>query len=160
MPPVIPDYDKSLTLACVKVKNEIVTWNPTSGEQLDIDSKEIEQFSVNQLICLLHELLDSGTQPIARLQAIDTLFGFSGVRNAEIKFLWLRLCLKAHWEPSIEIVLKWVNEVGRMKYVRPLYRDLYAWELARPKAIENFQANMKFMMHVVSYTVAKDLQLI
>ena len=30
---------------------------------------------------------------------------------------------------------------GRMKFVRPLYRDLYAWEEKRQQAIDTFKAH-------------------
>ena len=30
---------------------------------------------------------------------------------------------------------------GRMKFVRPLYRDLYAWEDKRQQAIDTFKAH-------------------
>lgn len=55
--------------------------------------------------------------------------------------------------------LNFVTEQGRMKYVRPIYRDLYAWEAVRQKAIDTFLANKDKMMYVSAHTVAKDLHL-
>lgn len=81
------------------------------------------------------------------------------VQNSEIKFRWLRVCIKARWKDQISVALKFVNEQGRMKFVRPIYRDLYAWEEARPLAISNFQENRKCMMFVSANQVEKDLHL-
>lgn len=36
-----------------------------------------------------------------------------------------RLGLRVGYEPAVEQALKFVAEQGRMKYVRPLYRDLF-----------------------------------
>merc|ERR1712106_778643 len=97
--------------------------------------------------------------PVVKLEKMDEVYNMSSSSNSEIRYRWIRLGLKAHWEKPVEDALKMVTEQGRMKYVRPLYRDLYAWEEVRPKAIATFNANKKFMMHVSAYVVAKDLHL-
>lgn len=48
----------------------------------------------------------------------------SGRLNAEIKFRWLRLGLRAHWTERVDDALKFVTEQGRMKFVRPIYRSV------------------------------------
>lgn len=108
---------------------------------------------------MLQKLTESPCQPIVKLENLNSIFGFDEVKNAEIKFRWLRTCLKARWPDKVDVVLNWLNVIGRMKFVRPLYRDLYGWEDVRQKAIDNFKANRPNMMHVSAYTLAKDLHL-
>jgi len=60
---------------------------------------------------------------------------------------------------QLPLALEFVTEQGRMKYIRPVYRDLYTWEEVREKAIETFKKNRPNMMYVSAYTVAKDLKL-
>lgn len=109
---------------------------------------------------MLQKLTESpDAQPIVKLGHLERVFRLNGVRNAEIKFRWLRVCVKARWHDKLDGVLQWLNVIGRMKFVRPLYRDLYAWEDVRQKAIDNFKANRPNMMHVSAYTLAKDLHL-
>ena len=48
---------------------------------------------------------------------------------------------------------------GRMKFVRPLYRDLYSWEVARQRAVDTFLAHRDQMMYVTAEMVAKDLHI-
>jgi leukotriene-A4 hydrolase len=60
---------------------------------------------------------------------------------------------------QVPLALEFVTEQGRMKYIRPLYRDLYAWEEVRARAIDTFQKNRPSMMYVSAHTVAKDLHL-
>lgn len=74
-------------------------------------------------------------------------------------YRWLRLCVKSKDDTKLSEVFEFLNGNGRMKYVRPLYRDLYAWEEVRGQAINNFLKNEKNMMHVSAYTLRKDLHL-
>lgn len=158
MPPVIPIYDESLLDVCLDLKKRWLEWNETK-EAAPFRKPNIKKLSTNLIIQLLQEITDSEPQPIAKLIAADEIFEFSSVKNAEIKFRWLKIGLKAHWEDQIVPTLEWINEVGRMKFVRPLYRALYDWDDAREKAIENFKKQRHTMMHVSAFTVSKDLHL-
>jgi leukotriene-A4 hydrolase len=157
MPPKIPKYNISLAENCTKIMNQFCCWD--EKVTCPIENTHVKNLTADEIIYFLQQILEQKPLTANKLEHLDKLFQFSKVRNAEIKFRWLRIGLKAHWKNSVEPTLKWINEVGRMKYVRPLYRDLYAWEDVRQKAIENFQINKKYMMHVVSYTVSKDLHL-
>lgn len=121
---------------------------------------DFEALMPDQQIYLFQQILDlKQPQPVEKLKEIEKVFKLTDVKNMEIRFRWLRVCLQAHWEEKIQNALDLVNEVGRMKYVRPIYRDLFAWEEAKVKAIENFKNNRRSMMHVTAHTVAKDLHL-
>ncbi|KAH1014580.1 hypothetical protein HUJ05_012433 [Dendroctonus ponderosae] len=157
MPPVIPDYDKSLAVICNELADKFTSWD---GEgPLPITPEDKNKLSTFQVIYLIQSIFEKPAEPIGKLQALNNVFDFDNVKNAEIKFIWLRIGLKAHWEEKVDPVLKWINVIGRMKFVRPLYRDLYNWEAMRSKAIENFKANRQNMMHVSAYTLAKDLHI-
>lgn len=93
------------------------------------------------------------------LKQMENLYHFNSVKNSEIKFKWLRLCLKARWEDQISLALNFVNQQGRMKFTRPIYRDLYEWVEARDRAISNFKENKENMMFVSVQAIAKDLHL-
>lgn len=60
---------------------------------------------------------------------------------------------------SIFQALAFVNEMGRMKFVRPIYRDLYKWEEMRPVAIKNYHENKAAMMFVLANQLLKDLHI-
>ena len=63
-------------------------------------------------------------------------------KNSEVRFRWIRVGLKvdqispklkkyqfqARYENAIDNALAMVTEQGRMKFTRPLYRDLGSWE--------------------------------
>ncbi|XP_008195768.2 leukotriene A-4 hydrolase isoform X2 [Tribolium castaneum] len=157
MPPVVPNYNTSLATNCDKLMKQFVEWDEKAA--CPVETTHIKNLGADEIIYLLQEIWSGKPLSIPKLEQLDKLFEFSKVKNSEVKFRWLRIGLKAHWMKSVEPTLKWINEVGRMKFVRPLYRDLYAWEEVRSKAIENFKLNKNSMMHVVAYTVSKDLHL-
>jgi len=72
---------------------------------------------------------------------------------------WLRLGIHSKWLDQVPRALEFVTEQGRMKYVRPLYRELYDWEDVRAQTIEHFKKTRAQMMHVCATMVAKDLHL-
>lgn len=157
MPPVIPDYDKTFATICDGLVDKFLTWDG-SGD-LPITENDRKDLTTNQIIYFLQKILEAEAQSIEKLKALSDLFGFDEVKNSEIKYRWLRICLKARWEEKVDVVLTWINVVGRMKFVRPLYRDLYEWRKTRAKTIENYLLNKYNMMHVSAYTLAKDLHL-
>lgn len=159
MPPVIPDYDKTLSKACHELLQRILKWDYTKSETESLSKTDFENLTAEQKIYLLQKLFESEAQPVKKLEKLETLFDMENIKNAELKFRWLRIGIKAKWNEKIKAALDWITVVGRMKYVRPLYRDLYNWEEARNKAIETYNNNKYRMMHVVSYTLGQDLHL-
>ncbi|XP_066142815.1 leukotriene A-4 hydrolase isoform X2 [Euwallacea fornicatus] len=157
MPRVIPKYDISLAVVCDEIIHKYLEWNGVDAAPITVEDKE--KLSTYQKIYILQRLSENPAQSITKLQYLNKIFDFDNVKNAEIKFRWLRICIMARWEEKVEAVINWINVMGRMKFLRPLYRDLYAWEHTRQKAIDNFKANRQYMMHVSAYMVAKDLSI-
>lgn len=157
MPPVIPSYDKTLSSICDNLLQRILKWDDLTKES--INATDIESLIPEQKIYLLQKLLESEPQPVEKLKKLELLLGLDKVKNAELLFRWLRIGIKAKWEDKIQRALDWITVVGRMKYVRPLYRDLYKWETARDSAIDTYNKNKNKMMHVVAHTVGQDLHL-
>ena len=76
------------------------------------------------------------------------------------RFQWLRLCLKSRWEPKVAEALEFATSQGRLKFVRPLFRDVYAWEEMRLRAIDTYLQYKDKMMYVTREMLAKDLHLV
>lgn len=120
---------------------------------------DIRSFTPHQIINLLQSLIDQDPLSLEKLQEIGATYKVTNAKNTEILYRWLRLCIRSKDEAKLNDVFAFVNQQGRMKYVRPIYRDLYAWEAVRDRAIENFLKNEPYMMHVSAYTLRKDLHL-
>lgn len=158
MPPVIPDYNKALVNVCIALKDK---WLSYKGD-VDFNSfsaKDLEAMNSNQVDYFLQLMLESEPISIKKLKMMEKLYKFNETSNAEIRFRWIRIGLKAQWEEKIDEALKMVTEVGRMKYVRPLYQDMYKWEAARKRAISTYNNNKSSMMYVTAYTIKQDLHL-
>ncbi|XP_038211113.1 leukotriene A-4 hydrolase isoform X2 [Zerene cesonia] len=153
MPPVIPAYDTSMTKAVTNLLAKIRDANTT------FDYNDIITFTPQQIINFLQDLIDGEALPVDRLQKMGDTYKVAASKNTEITYRWLRLCIKSRDESKLNDVFQFVNNQGRMKYVRPIYRDLYAWEAMRQRAIDNFLQNEQYMMHVSAYTLKKDLHL-
>ncbi|VVC97010.1 unnamed protein product [Leptidea sinapis] len=154
MPPVIPEYDTSMTKA---VKNVLLKINLNDTASLDYN--DVISFSPHQMINLLQHLVDQDALPLDKLRTLGEAYRVSTSKNTEIAYRWLRICIRSRDENKLNDSFAFVNQQGRMKYVRPIYRDLYAWEDVRERTIENFLRNEPYMMHVSAYTIRKDLHI-
>lgn len=56
--------------------------------------------------------------------------------------------------------LNFATSVGRLKFVRPLFRDVYAWEEMRQQAIDTYFLYRNKMMYLTREMLAKDLHLV
>lgn len=119
--------------------------------------QDVQPFSPQQIINLLQSLIEQDPLPLERLHQVGKNYKIDSSKNSEIEFRWLRLCIRSKDETKLDDALSFVNHQGRMKYVRPLYRDLYAWEEVRERTVQNFLKNEPFMMHVTAYMLKKDL---
>lgn len=159
MPPVIPKYDNSLEKVCSDLRIKWVEWAAVPDGACPFKSEDIKDMSSQQVEEFLAQLLEEKPLSVAKLQAMENAYNFNSVVSCEIRFRWLRLGIKGRWKEQVDRALDFVVEQGRMKYIRPLYRDLYNWEEVRDQAIAVFKANKHRMMYVAAYTVAKDLHL-
>ena len=60
----------------------------------------------------------------AQLAALDDTLGLSEAGNNEVLFLWLELALANRYDPAVPRAEKFLSEIGRAKFVRPLFAVL------------------------------------
>ncbi|XP_078409860.1 leukotriene A-4 hydrolase [Cetorhinus maximus] len=158
MPPFTPQYDTSMNAACISL---CTRWSIATDVELDcFTDTDLKLMTSQQKIEFLALLLLQPPLRLNNVKRMQDVYKFNDVKNAEIKFRWLRLCLRAQWEKAIPLALEMVTVQGRMKFTRPLYRDLYNFEKARPQAIETFTKNKPSMHPITAALVAKDLHLV
>lgn len=74
-----------------------------------------------------------------KLARMDSTYNFTVSRNAEVKFRWYTLAIKHGFDHVYPHVVRFLQEQGRMKFVRPLYRDLFRGpSVAKQLAIDTF----------------------
>uniref|UniRef100_G3N6F4 Leukotriene A-4 hydrolase n=1 Tax=Gasterosteus aculeatus TaxID=69293 RepID=G3N6F4_GASAC len=143
MPPVKPQYDTTLADACISLSQSPL-W-PTPGYPSPPPSSRF--CSSGNLLFIIAGKEDS-----------RGLIYIMSAYNPQIRFRWLRLCVRSRWEEAVPMALKMATEQGRMKYTRPLFREIFNYEKYRDEAVRVFVAHRAAMHPVTSGLVAKDLQ--
>jgi leukotriene-A4 hydrolase len=125
--PLKPAYDTarlsspSLALADAWYKNK-------GGLEAEAH-KEFMAWSTLQKQIFLESLLKrteaEGPMPVPVLEAMDREYRLTSSKNAEIRFRWTMLCLRAGAKFIVANALDFVTSQGRMKFTRPLYKELY-----------------------------------
>jgi len=84
-----------------------------------------------------HFLLGLGDRlDAAQMAAMDAEFGLTATGNVEILYLWLVRAIEARYEPGIDRLERFLLEVGRNKFTRPLYEELAATDWGRDWALQ------------------------
>jgi leukotriene-A4 hydrolase len=71
----------------------------------------------------------------AQLQELDAKFKLSDTGNAEILAVWLGFAVQHHYEPAYPALERFLNRVGRRKFLTPLYKMLKKQDAAWAKRI-------------------------
>uniref|UniRef100_A0A663FBJ7 Leukotriene A-4 hydrolase n=1 Tax=Aquila chrysaetos chrysaetos TaxID=223781 RepID=A0A663FBJ7_AQUCH len=121
-------------------------------------SADLKEMSSHQLIEFLALLLLEAPLPVSHVQRMQQVYDFNAINNSEIRFRWLRLCIKSKWEEAIPLALKMATDQGRLKFTRPLFRDLYGFDKCRDLAVKTFLEHRASMHPVTSMLVGKDLK--
>jgi len=156
MPIYKPKFDDSLARACWDLAAAWQAWDPTTQANF---TQQFDEFSSKQKSEFFWTLLNGSPLSHAKLEAMAAMYKLDSCPNVEVEFKWIRLGLAAKWEKAVAPALRLATVQGRMKFVRPLFRDLYAWEEKRQLAIDTYQAHKDQMMHVTADMVAKDLHI-
>ena len=135
-----------------------------NGSQPEESRGANTSWSSDQLTVFLERLVliqaeDQTSVTDKLLEAIDDYFRFSESRNSEIRFKWNTLALRMP-KPTpacFEDTVEFLSEQGRMKFVRPLYRDLN--KANRELAVATFVKNKENYHLIAQKMIAKDLSL-
>jgi hypothetical protein len=60
----------------------------------------------------------------ARVAELDGAYNLTSRKNAEIRFHWLMIAIRAGYDPAFGELERFLLDVGRRKYIRPLYAEL------------------------------------
>mmetsp|Transcript_37261 Transcript_37261/g.58137 ORF Transcript_37261/g.58137 Transcript_37261/m.58137 type:complete len:700 (-) Transcript_37261:11-2110(-) len=164
-PPALPPLDASLSVPSevlaghwVKLANEFGAQGQACLKADPTSNKDIKDWAAFQVICFLDILLDEADKMEFRVPVLEYMnkcYGFLGSPNSEIKFRFLSLCLKSKMISAVAPALEMASSVGRMKFVRPLYRMVAA--INKPAATKTFMDHKDFYHPICKKMVGKDL---
>jgi len=122
-------------------------------------AKDIEGWSTTKMTVLLDALLEDTEDGGGRLAKkacaqMAESYGFI-TANCELRFRFLRLALGAKWDGAKDAAVELATSQGRMKFTRPMYRALKAYDLELAK--DTFSKFRTSYHPICSKMVAKDL---
>ncbi|KAJ3409863.1 hypothetical protein HDU80_008933 [Chytriomyces hyalinus] len=161
MPPVKNEFDETLANACKTLANRWTEFARSNANEHTFSASDITSFSTNQTNVFLETLQTAaGIEKfsVQVLDAMDSVYNLTKVRNCEIRSRWQELNLACGREEIFPEVVDLITTMGRMKYVRPLYRALRKCSPAGEKlARETFSKHKGFYHPICTAMVEKDL---
>ncbi len=92
----------------------------------------------------------------ARMAELDKAFGFTGTGNAEVLAAWLEQCIRNDYDPAFAKLDSFLTDVGRRKFLMPLYTALIKTEKGRVMA-QAIYANARANYHSVAVRSLDDM---
>jgi len=155
--PPKPDFDQTMVRSCYDLADQ---WEARSkdpkGSDFEPRDTDVDAWSGNQSVVFL-ERIQTWKQPLRAedVELLGKLYYYATSENVEILSRYYGIGLaarcKAVYEPTAELL----GRVGRMKFVRPLYRSLNQCD--RDLAVKTFEKNRDFYHPICRALVEKDL---
>ncbi|OAA71547.1 leukotriene A4 hydrolase [Cordyceps fumosorosea ARSEF 2679] len=149
--PPKPEFDTTLAQQCYDLANK---WKESSFEP---SPKDIEGLTANQLQVFLGAVQEQKGLSAERAQKLGAVYGFTASQNVEVLAAYYRIALEAGDRSCVPGVAALLGRVGRMKFVRALFRALN--EVDRDSALDTFEKNKDFYHPICRGMVEKDLKI-
>ncbi|PWG82549.1 M1 family metallopeptidase [Pararcticibacter amylolyticus] len=104
--------------------------------------------TANELLYFIKALPDSISA--AHLKALDKEFSFTRSGNAEIQCSWYLLAIRHHYTPAYSYIEEFLTNVGRRKFLIPLYKEMVLTKDGKAWAKEIYK-KARPNYHSVSY---------
>ncbi|XP_051974699.1 leukotriene A-4 hydrolase [Xyrauchen texanus] len=157
MPPIKPKYDTTMADACTSLCQRWV--KAKEGDLSSFSEADVKTLNSPQLIEFMALLLQEEPLPLSHVKRMQEVYQLNSIKNAEVRFRWLRVCVRAHWEEAVPLALKMATEQGRMKFTRPLFKEVYNFPKYSDEAVKTFKENRGALHPVTVMLVAKDLKI-
>jgi leukotriene-A4 hydrolase len=119
--------------------------------------KDVEGFTGNQKLVFLEKVQQDVPLSAERARSLGKVYDLLGSRNIELLSAYYLIALKSEDSTAYHGVAELLGRVGRMKYVRPLFRALN--KVDRNLALETLAKNRDFYHPIARGMVEKDLKI-
>jgi hypothetical protein len=110
--------------------------------------------SANELLYFLKALPD--TISLENMSLLDREFGFTKSGNSEVQASWYTLSIRHKYIPAYQNIEKFLTEVGRRKFLMPLYKEMVLTPEGKEWA-KKIYAKARPNYHSVAYHSIDDL---
>lgn len=153
--PPKPDFDTKLVDSVNALADK---WKSLGdgGKDFQPSAKDVEGLSANQIVVFLERLLLFKVPiPVGYANEMGTLYGFRESKNVEVSSRYYQVAMNAGDRSVLPSVVDLLGKVGRMKFVRPLYRGLIKLDINL--AADTFEAHKDFYHPICRQMIEKIL---
>jgi leukotriene A-4 hydrolase/aminopeptidase len=151
--PGIPDGAATVRVdAFAAVEEQARRW---SEGELRASALPGRQWTTHEWLHFFHYFDERGLAP-ARMAELDRTFNLTGSGNSEILHAWLILAVRNGYEAAYAALERFLTEVGRRKFLRPLYQELLKTPEGRKRA-EAIYANARPGYHPIAQATVDEL---
>ncbi|KAF2433615.1 putative leukotriene A-4 hydrolase like protein [Tothia fuscella] len=151
--PPKPDFDDSMVKVCYELAD---SWKNKSTTDFKPSESDISSWLANQSVVFLEKLQTfEKSLPVDDIELMGKVYGFDKSANVELVSRYYGIGLKGECKSIYKPTAELLGTVGRMKFVRPLYRLLN--EVDRELAVKTFEKNKEFYHPICRGMVEKDL---
>ncbi|KAH0259117.1 leukotriene A-4 hydrolase, partial [Aureobasidium melanogenum] len=153
--PPKPDFDTSMVDVCYDLASKWESLNGGSSE-FEPSASDISSWSANQSVVFL-EKIQTWKTPLspALVEKMGEVYSYAASKNVEVVSRYMIVGLKARCESVYIPTTELLGRVGRMKFVRPLYRNLR--ECDEKLAQETFEKYKEFYHPICKEMASKDV---
>jgi leukotriene-A4 hydrolase len=153
--PPKPDFDTSLVDAVNALADQWETLTG-GGSNFQPSAKDVNGLSANQIVIFLERLLlFESPIPVKFATDMGALYKFRDSKNVEVSCRYYQLAMKSGDRSVLPSVVELLGKVGRMKFVRPLYRGMIKLDINM--AADTFETFKDFYHPICRQMVAKIL---
>ncbi|CAF3866452.1 unnamed protein product [Rotaria sp. Silwood1] len=137
MPPVTHDFSTQMEEKCRQL---VIQQSPITKEQM-------KMLNTKQVAYLLNLLLNEQSKiTYDYIKQFDNNCDLSQYTNCEIRFRWYQLCIRVQYEKYLDNIFQFLEMIGRMKFVKPLYTEFKSsWPEMTPSVQTFFNEHKQYM---------------
>lgn len=155
MPPTIPKYSEQLLEPC---RHLAQFWQSEEKGDNRVDYVSLSPAQKTLFLDLLLQQASS-LRPETIVQ-LDQEYSLSTSNNVEILLKWFLLCIRTRTEPIFPAAAQFATLHGRMKYCRPIFRELFnSGPVGQRLALDTFIQHRSFFHPIAAQMICKDLKL-
>ncbi|KAH8676764.1 putative leukotriene A-4 hydrolase like protein [Tricladium varicosporioides] len=150
--PPKPQFDTSMVDKCYKLAEK---WE---SKDFSPSTSDIEGWTANQIVVFLERVqLFSEPLTVSQSATMGEIYCLVNTRNVELSSRYFGIGLAAKDKSVYHPTADLLGKVGRMKFVRPLYRKLV--KVDRHLAVKTFLKNKDFYHPICKQMIEKDLEI-
>ncbi|KAI7617221.1 Leukotriene A-4, partial [Hortaea werneckii] len=155
--PPKPDFDTELADQCYELAKKWEALNGSKADNWEPSPVDINKFTSNQSVVFLETLQSSQTtlKP-GLIDLMGKTYGFAQSKNVELVSRYYVLGLQARDEKVYEPAAELLGRIGRMKFVRPVFRELMKCDMGLAQKV--YDANKETWHPICRDMVRKMLE--